>query len=150
MAESKIRIRIGSIEFEGEGDPKWLSSELDKIIEKAPSLVKLAPSPAASAPPGGHTPMEADSEVAAKSLAAFLREKSASDNQTKKFLVTAVWLESKGQNRLKTGDVTGALRSNNQSRLGNASQCLASNVQQGYCERDGDKFFVTTEGKASL
>jgi hypothetical protein len=93
--------------------------------------------------------MQPDQTIAGKPLATFLREKSVGDNQTKKFLATAVWLEAKGQTRLQTGNVTKAL-SDNQSRLGNPSQCLADNVKQGYCECDKKQFFVTTEGKDSL
>jgi hypothetical protein len=153
MAEAKLRIKLGDLEFEGEGDSGWLSERLDTLIERAPSLLHTAN----PAPPKTDTviaekqaPMEPDPSIASKPLGTFLKEKKVGDNQTKKFLATAVWLESRGQSRLKTGDVTKALSDNNQSKLGNPSQCLADNVKQGYCERDKKQFYVTPQGKESL
>lgn len=43
MSESKIQIKIGPIEFSGEGNEEWLASQFDKILAKAADLVKLAP-----------------------------------------------------------------------------------------------------------
>ncbi|ARB44675.1 hypothetical protein [Alloalcanivorax xenomutans] len=150
--EAKVQIKIGQIEFAGEGAEAWVSKQLDKVIENAEKLVALAPkeSPSRSEGERGGKPMGEDSNIASKSLAIFLKEKNATSDQTKKFLATAVWLESKGNNRMKTGDVTKALKDSNQTRLGNASQCLSNNLKHGYCERDGSGFFVTTEGKDSL
>jgi hypothetical protein len=140
MADAKLRIKLGDLEFEGEGDPGWLTERLDTLIEKAPDLLR--------APKAGqqdqrkdadrHAPIKPDPEIANKPLGTFLREKKVGDNQTKKFLATAVWLESK------------ALTDNSQSRLGNPSQCLADNVKQGYCDRDKKQFYVTPQGKESL
>jgi hypothetical protein len=153
MGEAKLRIKIGDLEFEGEGDSAWLTERLDALIEKAPGLLG-APKPAQQQQPSGgpphHPAMEPDPAIATKPLGTFLREKRVDTNQTKKFLATAVWLESKGQNRLKPGDVTKALNENSQSKLGNPSQCLIENVKQGYCERDKKQFYVTPQGKESL
>jgi len=41
MSESKINVKIGIIEFSGEGDQKWLSEQFDKILEKMPELLKI-------------------------------------------------------------------------------------------------------------
>ena len=152
MSDVKIEIRIGQIHFTGEGNQDWIAKQLDKIIEKADKLVRLAP-PAqcetGNAPgiAGGDT---ASIAIAKKTLPAFLDAKKARSNQTKKFLVTSVWLHAKGQEKLKTRDVTAALKSANQSRIGNAADCLNKNVNKGYCEKDGDQFFVTDEGRQSL
>ena len=155
MSASKLEIKIGAIEFSGEGDADWVAAQFDKLLEKAVNL-----SPAVGR--GSHTaeqvvhsrtehqPMAPDPDIGKKALGTFLRERNATEVNNKKFLAVAVWLEAKGSNRMKTGDVTTALRENNQNRLGNASQCLADNVKQGFCERDGDKFFVTQEGKDSI
>src|SRR5687767_7624950 len=101
MADAKLRIKIGDLEFEGEGDPIWLIERLDIIIEKAPSLLRT-PKAAQPAQPNkdadAHAPIPPDAAIAAKPLGTFLREKIVGDNQTKQFLATAVWLESKGQN----------------------------------------------------
>ena len=94
--------------------------------------------------------MGTDSSIEAKTLPTFLKEKNANTVQVKKFLVTAVWLESKGANRIKTSDVTKALRDSNQTKLKNAADCLNQNVSKGYCEKDGKEFFVTEDGKNSL
>jgi hypothetical protein len=32
MADAKIEIKVGSVSFSGEGDGKWLSEQLDKVI----------------------------------------------------------------------------------------------------------------------
>jgi len=48
MSDSKIQIKIGIVEFSGEGDPEWLASQLDKILDKIPELLKIelaAPAP---------------------------------------------------------------------------------------------------------
>lgn len=155
MAEAKIEFKLGSIEFSGEGEKDWVSQQLDKIIQHAPSLLKLAPqqvveqvgTPSAA---GVHKPMAADSRIGNQPLATFLKEKDATKNQVKKFLATAVWLEAKGKSRLSTADITKALKDSNQSRIGNPADCLAKNVTKGHCEKDGSQFFVTTEGKDSL
>ena len=57
---------------------------------------------------------------------------------------------SEGPKRMQTKDVTGALKTANQSRLGNPADCLNQNVSKGYCEKEGNQFFVTDDGKASL
>jgi|SRR5437870_7605021 len=149
MPDVKIQMKIGDVEFSGEGDQAWVGAQLDRILKAAPAIVGAKPrtpdsstrSPAAA---GG------DSNTAAQPLASFLREKNASTNQVKKFLATAIWLGAKGKNRLTTADVTRALKDSNQTRLGNPADCLNKNVAKGHCEKDGKEFFVTTEGAASL
>jgi len=94
--------------------------------------------------------MKPDPSIAGKTLASFLKDKNATSKQVLKFLATAVWLESKGKNRMTTADVTQALRDSNQSKLNNAADCLAQNVKKGLCEKEGNQFFVTSEGKDSL
>jgi hypothetical protein len=153
MPESKIEIKIGSIQFSAEGDQTWVSEQLDKMLEHAESLAQVAPSqvaPVAVEPPTAHTPMAEDPVVAQKPLATFLKDKNATTAQVTKFLATAVWLESKGKDRITTSEVTSALRTSNQSKLGNPADCLNQNVKKGYCEKDGKDFFVTQEGKDSL
>jgi hypothetical protein len=153
MPDSKLQIKIGDLEFTAEGDPSWLEKQLDKVLEKSPTLMAQQTSlPAKSAPAStdAHTPMAPDPGISTKPLATFLKEKGATSNQVKKFLATAVWLESKGNSRMATGDVVKALAGANQSKLSNASQCLVGNTQKGYCEKEGGQFFVTSAGKDSL
>lgn len=80
----------------------------------------------------------------------FLNTKKAATNQNLKFLATSVWLESKGKKRLKPSDVSLALKEANRKKLGNPSECLRQNVSSGCCERDGNEYFVTAEGRAKL
>jgi hypothetical protein len=155
MSESKIEIKIGQITFSGEGEPAWVAEQLDKILDRAEALMSLAPVTPPPAPPGGNgSHEEADlsghSEIASKPLAVWLKDKNAETSQNLKFLATAIWVESKGQNRLQTKDVTGALSNANQKRLGNAAECLNQNVKKGFCEKEGKQFYVTEEGKRSL
>ena len=151
MTEAKVEIKVGQIEFSGQGEQDWVGKQLDKILSKAEHLVALAPAPR-EAPPekADHKPMAKDSAIARQTLPAFLTEKGAAKSQVKKFLATAVWLEAKGSKRIQTSEVTKALKDANQKRLGNASDCLNKNVSKGYCEKDGKQFFVTQDGKSSL
>jgi hypothetical protein len=155
MTEAKIEFKLGPIEFSGEGEKEWISQQLDKILEQAPNLLTLSPSQSSAVvptpgPASSHAPMAPDATVGNQPLATFLKVKDANKNQVKKFLATAVWLESKGKSRLSTSDITKALKDSNQTRLGNPADCLNKNVTKGHCEKDGSQFFVTTEGKDSL
>jgi hypothetical protein len=151
MSEAKIEIKIGQIQFSGEGDQDWLAKQFDKIIAQAEKLIHLAPQAEEyQGDRGEDTPMKPDSGIAKKTLPAFLREKAATKNQVKKFLATAVWLEAKGQKRVRTKDVASAIKGANQSQLGNPAECLRQNVNKGHCEKDGKQFYVTDEGKKSL
>lgn len=41
MSDSKIQVKVGIIEFSGEGNQDWLSKQLDKILDKVPELLKI-------------------------------------------------------------------------------------------------------------
>ncbi len=151
MGEAKVDIKIGETQFSGQGDQDWISKQLDKILAQAEKLLLFAPLPQVEqSDVSGHKPMGKDSTIAKTTLPSFLNEKGATKNQVKKFLATAVWLEAKGKNRLETNDITNALKESNQSRLGNAADCLNKNIAKGYCEKNGKQFFVTEDGKKSL
>lgn len=151
MSDAKIDIKIGQVQFSGEGEQDWVAKQLDKIIAQAEKLIQLSPPEKPAGDEGGHhKPMGTDSAIAKKTLPVFLSEKNATKNQVKKFLATAVWLEAKGKEKLTTRDVSTALSDSRQSRLGNPSDCLNQNVAKGYCEKDGKEFFVTDEGKKLL
>ncbi|PYJ68481.1 MAG: hypothetical protein DME76_12180 [Verrucomicrobia bacterium] len=150
MADVKIQMKIGEVEFSGEGEQAWVGAQLDRILKAAPTIVSSTPRASDSSPHSRTSVTAPDSNATAQTLASFLRDKNASTNQVKRFLATAVWLGAKGKNRLTTADVTRALKDSNQSRLGNPADCLNKNVAKGHCEKDGKEFFVTTEGAASL
>lgn len=152
MTVAKIEFTIGSISFSAEGEENWLSDQLDKIIDKAPNLIKIAPIPQtisdASAEVVSPSLTKSNAAITAQTLPNFLKEKGANKGQAQKFLATSIWLQAKGKSRLMTGEVTKALKDSNQSRLGNPSDALAKNITEGYIERDGKEFFVTSEGEA--
>ncbi|MBI2858771.1 MAG: hypothetical protein HYX90_06815 [Chloroflexi bacterium] len=153
MANAKIEFTIGGISFSGEGEEVWLAGQLDKIIDKVPELVKVAPAPRtnveAISDAGVHGPTNVNAEIAAQTLPNFLKQKNPK-TQVDKFLATAIWLHARGNNRLTTRDIAGALRDSNQSRFGNPSDMLAKNIAKGCIEREGKQFFVTDEGRDSL
>ena len=148
MSQVKIQIKIGDVEFSGEGEQGWVSTQLERILKAAPGIVGAKPSSPPS-PASGHNDGQS-SAAGSQTLASFLREKNASTNQVRKFLATAVWLHARGKKRLSTADVTRALKDSNQTRLENPADCLNKNVAKGHCEKDGKDFFVTSEGSASL
>ncbi|THU40481.1 hypothetical protein FAM09_11515 [Niastella caeni] len=153
MNDSKIQIKVGNVEFSGEGDQIWLTSQLDKILEKVPELIKIEPKTFNGISRIGD---EANGNVISNgsrssTLATFLKENNATVHQVKKYLATAAFLQLNGKNRLSTSDVVEALKNANQSRLGNPSDCLNQNVKKGHCEKDGGKeFFVTADGFREL
>jgi hypothetical protein len=149
MSDVKIQIKVGDVEFSGEGEQAWVATQLERILKAAPTIVAAKPRTQRAEsdhPPGGGP----ESPAASQTLASFLRDKSAATNQVKKFLATAVWLHARGKRRLTTADVSRALKDSSQTRLGNPADCLNKNVAKGHCEKDGKDFFVTTEGEASL
>jgi hypothetical protein len=153
MADAKIEIKVGAFSFSGEGTEKWLSGELEKLLVKIPELADVATADSGS---GDADKSDTKSGRSKKSkvgtLAAFLKEKTATANQVKKFLATAVWLhDSTGQERLTSGEVKTALKNANQTKLTNPANCLNQNVGKGFCEKDGSNgFFVTDAGRSSL
>lgn len=159
MADARIDIKVGAVSFSAEGTEKWLSGELDKVLEKAPRLANIVPTQIGGSSGGasdrGRESSDAGPSTRGKvkgTLAGFLKESRATTNQVRKFLATATWLqENDNKERLTTKDVTKALSDAKQVALTNASQCLAQNVKQGFCQKDGKKqFYVTPEGKEDL
>jgi hypothetical protein len=150
MADARIEIKVGGFSFSGEGTEKWLSGELEKLLLKIPELVDVAP----EGEDGEDTEKKTKHAKKGKvgTLSAFLKEKSATGNQVKKFLATAVWLhDGTGSERLTTKEVKDALKKANQGKLTNPANCLNQNVGKGHCEKDGSNgFFVTEAGRESL
>jgi len=89
-------------------------------------------------------------DICSQTLVAFLKSKDALSNNNKKFLATAIWLESKGNSRIKTSEVSAVLKDAKQTKLGNPAECLNQNVSKGFCQKDGQSFFVTEDGRNSL
>lgn len=152
MAEAIIEFELGGIKFKCKGEQDWVTERLQYVLDKAPELIDTIP-PILPAGENGEVPRATEpdnSDIAKKPLVTFLKESDATKVQVRKFLATSVWLHARGRQRLKTTDVTAALREASQRKLKNASDSLNKNVAKGYCEKDGSEFFVTEEGKASL
>ena len=154
MGSGKIEFRIGGIDFCGEGEEKWVASQLDKILEKAPDLLEIAPTNGGENDNGGDSGNDSGGGAPAGqstklSLPNFLKTKNAK-SQVERFLATAEWITLRGTKMLTTKDVTSALKDSHQSRLGNPADCLNQNVKKGHCEKDGKSFFVTPDGRKSV
>lgn len=151
MSNVKIEIKFGELSFTGEGEAEWIEKQLDKILERLEILSHLHKKTEHKGPiEASHVPMEEDSKIAGLALPAFLKEKAATTVQVKKFLATAIWLEARGNRNLRTADVTEALQKSQIGKINNPADCLNKNVRKGFCEKNGDEFFVTQEGKDSL
>jgi hypothetical protein len=158
MSEGKIEFQIGDISFVGEGQQEWLSKQLDKVIENFGEKKEISTSENSSAKESKPTNSSNDTSNAENAgnsiydvnLSIFLRNQEATSNQRLKFLATAAWLAKREENHLKTIDVTKALRESKQTSLTNASDCLNQNVSQGFCEKEGDHFYVTPHGFVAI
>lgn len=145
MNNSKIEICVGTFKFTGEGDEKWLSLQLDKIIKELNNIIQIIPQdskPQSVDTTNSHT----KTPGSIGSLAKLLKDNNAVSNQSKKFLGAAVYLSLKGQKTVKTSDVTSALRDAGQTRIGNPSDTLAKNIKKGFLEKVSDGFMVTVHG----
>lgn len=151
MSESKIQIKVGIVEFSGEGNSDWLSTQLDKILEKVPELLKIElqnSEPNNGTKSTSNSPMQETivNPEAPKNLPHFLKDKNATTNQVQKFLATATFIQLNGKKRWTTAIIAKMLKDSNQNRLGNPSDCLSQNIKKGFCEKDGSEYFVTSEG----
>jgi hypothetical protein len=151
MATAKIQIKIGTIEFSGEGEEAWLTAQLDKLFSQAANLQSMTSKPAPIGGSDGGMAQDTKVDSGGKvSLAAYLKEKNVGRNQVKRFLATAIWLSPIGNEMLTTNAVTKALSDNRQSPLKNPSDCLNKNVKKGNCVKKRRQFYVAPEGHASM
>lgn len=149
MGTAKVQFKINNIEFSGEGEDSWVATQLDKIIQNAPHLLKNSALPNEDSNDSGRKDDNQESDFG--SLVSYLKSNSkVGTNQAKRFLATAFWLSKGRKEQVSTSDVTKALRENHQTKLSNASECLNSNVRQGYCVKEGNKFYITSEGIEAL
>jgi hypothetical protein len=149
MAEAKIEIKVGAVSFSGEGEGKWVSEQLDKVLARLQELASVAP--ATSETDQGETLSRPAHSKVKGTLAAFLSANNAKDNKRRKFLGTALWLQdTEKKARLTTREVKNALSQHSQGSVGNASVCLSQNVRQGFLAKEGKQFYVTDEGRAEI
>lgn len=159
MANAKIEIKLGAIEFSGEGEQEWVTEQLDKILDLVPDLKKKIEKSIATpsiaepakvaqnfAPPTDLFSSPKQEGMIRGNLSTFLRQKDAVDKQRRRFLGTAVWLQLNGKESIKTKEVTDALRAARQIKITNPSHQLNQNIAQGFCQKEGTRFYVTPQG----
>ena len=76
----------------------------------------------------------------------FLIDKKSDKNQVRKFLAVAVFLYSRGEEKLSTPMVSRTLKALSMEKLVNASDCLNKNEKKGYCIKNGKEFVLTQDG----
>ena len=159
MENSKIEFKIGNIQFIGEGEQEWLSKQLDNILNKIPELINynVPDNKEKNETKSTIEKVENEENISPSStnritetLATFLRNKKATDNQRRKFLATAVYLQLNGKDNLVTKDITDALKKAKQTKLSNPAHQLSQNIKQGLCEKHGKSFYVTPEGISKI
>lgn len=148
MSDAKLQVKIGGVEFSGEGSERWLSEQLKVILEAAP---KLSDIDEPDEPDSDDKPAKkAKRTTAVGTLAEYLTAQKAGSNQVRRFLATAHWLKLTGTTTLTTAGVVKALKDKQQPKLSNASQSLNNNVKRGYAEKIPGGFFITPAGLTSL
>lgn len=161
MANGRLEFKIGNIEFIGEGEQDWVTEQLKKMLERIPELTKqnnaISSSPEPTIPV---TTSDSAKEIAnyapslgtsshkaiPENLSTFLRKKDCVDKQRRKFLGAAVWLQLNGKSLIKTKEVTDELKIARQIKITNPSHQLNQNINQGFCQKEGNGFYVTPEG----
>ncbi|MDT0553108.1 hypothetical protein [Urechidicola vernalis] len=165
MANGRLEFKIGNLEFVGEGEQDWVTDQLDKMLERLPDLVnqskktvqktdviKTTAEPVEQSHPTDlfSTPKPTTKRAIPENLSTFLRSKDCIDKQRRKFLGTAVWLQLNGKQRIKTKEVTDALRAARQVKITNPSHQLNQNISQGFCQKEGNGFYVTPQGVENI
>ena len=158
--------------FIGEGEKTWVTKQLDKIISKAPSLLRASEGKvitrekseesehnyrsskrirkgSSKTKKNTNAPqvVSVKSTILGKDLASFIKVKKAGSNQRARFLATAAWLASKGKERFVTRDVTKAIDEAKLPKLVNASVNLSQNLKQGYLMKSGKEFMLSQKAK---
>jgi hypothetical protein len=161
MANGRLEFKIGNIEFIGEGEQEWVTQQLEKMLKRVPDLQKEGAQKIVKPQPKTDTShlvlpstLEGDlfsapkvtPRVIPENLSTFLRNKDCIDKQRRKFLGSAVWLQQNGKQLIKTKEVTDALRAARQVKITNPSHQLNQNISQGFCQKEGNGFYVTPQG----
>jgi len=147
MAEALIEIDLGTAKFRAEGSEQWVDGKLESFLKQLDDWKALTQNPRRS---GGHNPSGIPTRTNVGPLAIFLKELNVGSSQNNRFLATAVWLKRNGQMEIKTADIVKALSEAHQQRLGNPADILNKNVKKGFCVKNNDGFYITTEGEESL
>jgi hypothetical protein len=175
MSASKIDFSFDNLHFSCEGDKDWVESQFKQLLGRISGLNKpdsVFKSEGSKPSVGKDTNVDVlNTEVKEKGkrgrkpkvvtqtqvdepagdpLYMFLKEKAADKNQVKKFLATAVFLHSQGEEKFSTSVISKALKVSHIEKLLNASDCLNKNEKKGFCIKDDKEFILTELGIRSI
>jgi hypothetical protein len=169
MADSKIEFSYDNLHFACEGEKEWVEKQLDQVLNRIPGLNNPSPTVKTEKSKGvqteedpkasglkavkgkrGRKPKAAVETIikatAGDPLFEFLKDKKADKNQVKKFLATAVYLHSQGEEKFSTPLISKTLKTAGIEKLINASDCLNKNEKKGFCIKEGKEFILTELG----
>ena len=145
----KVRIRVGDVEVDFEGNEPALYSKVPELAERLAKLNDQV-SHAVDGKKGQHAGQGHGKDRQIGTLPAFLKNSDAGTRQWKRLVGCAEWLHRRGTKTLAVRDVVKALSDNHQKRMGNPSDVLSQCISKGYCEKHASGFFVTDEGRAAI
>jgi hypothetical protein len=173
MADSKIEFSYDNLRFVCEGDKVWVENQLNKVLDRIPALnkpvlaiqgkkvretrvstssettaVKAVKGPRGRKPKVAAEPVS--QEPSGNPLYEFLKDKKANKNQVRKFLATAVYLHSQGEEKFSSPLISKTLKNEGIEALLNASDCLNKNEKKGFCIKDKREFILTDLGIQSI
>jgi hypothetical protein len=170
MADSKIEFSYDNLRFSCEGDKEWVETQLNKMLSRIPALnrhykgtgdKKSGPILSVEADeiaigkdvkgkrgrkPKVVTESTKKQEPNGSPLYEFLKDKKADKNQVRKFLATAVYLNSQGEEKFSSPIISKVLKNAGIEKLVNASDCLNKNEKKGFCIKDNKEFILTDLG----
>ncbi len=173
MADSKIEFSFDNLRFVCEGDKEWVENQLNKVLNRIPALnkpvqeiedkkvrktrINKISEPTAvkkiKGTRGRKRKITAEpiaSEPTGNPLFEFLKDKKADKNQVRKFLATAVYLHSQGEEKFSSPMISKTLKNVGIEKLLNSSDCLNKNEKKGFCIKDNKEFILTDLGIQSI
>ncbi len=101
MSIAKIEVSLGSFKFSGDGEQKWLSEQLDKVLKEFPKLQNIV---VKEKTPTDDLETTKKSISSVGSLAKLIKDNHADKNPGLKFLGAAVYIAIKEKNEMKIND----------------------------------------------
>jgi hypothetical protein len=153
---NRIRIKIGPVEFEAEGDSELIQREREQFFNALPQAVTVITPAVAGTLQLSDTsseigkseeePIRATPQLPSvinaasfESLPSFLNEKSFSTDIELVMGVAYYLSRVKGIDSFTTKDIENALTDAKQSAPNNVSQCIASNIHKGFLRECSEK-----------
>ncbi len=173
MTAAKIEFSYDNLHLVCEGEKEWVETQLDKVLDRIPALnqparevkiktteeIQKVEEPNSVAVKEvkrgrGRRPKVSvetiNQDSPSSPLLEFLRDKKADKNQVKKFLATAVYLHSQGEEKFSSPLISKTLKNAGIEKLINASDCLNKNEKKGFCIKDKKEFILTDLGIQSI